>query len=201
MGEGTATITATSVVTGTVTATCAVTVNAASGNPITILEATGGTVTASVDVADVLKDVSVTLTATPSDGYSFTSWTVLDGNAEAITPTATTANTFTFKMPESEVTVEASFTHEVAVLKLHDAAGVAEFAGNHFWKEELTLPTFAASCSKTFVGWSTDENCNTAPELGATYVLPSRLHAECNYANAVCSLCGCNSGSRNKSDG
>lgn len=174
MGEGTATITATSVVTSIVTATCAVTVNAASGHEIGITSANGTVVATSddevIDIADVLKDVAVVLTATPNDGYSISEWTVV-GADYSVSQDKTTCS---FTMPDNEVLVEVTYTHEVAVLKLHDAAGVAEFAGNHFWKEELTLPTFAASCSKEFMGWSADENCNTAPELGATYVLPNK---------------------------
>ena len=175
--EGTATITATSVVTGTITATCAVTVTAPSGHEIGITSANGTVVATSddevIDIADVLKDVAVVLTATPNDGYSISGWTVvgLDEGDYSISQDKTTCS---FTMPDDEVLIEVAYTHEVAVLKLHDAAGVTEFAGNHFWKEEVTLPTSAAACSKEFMGWSADPNCATAPELGATYVLPNK---------------------------
>lgn len=187
MGEGTATITATSVVTGTVTATCAVTVTAPSGHEIGITSANGTVVATSddevIDIADVLKDVAVVLTATPNDGYSISEWTVV-GADYSVSQDKTTCS---FTMPDNEVMVEVTYTHEVAVLKLHDANGESTFAGDHFWKEEVTLPTSAAPCSKEFMGWSTDENCNTAPELGATYVLPNKgeNHIYAVYASVV----------------
>jgi len=173
---GTATITATSIATGTVTATCAVTVTAPSGHEIGITSANGTVVATSgddvIDAADVLKDVAIVLTATPNDGYTISGWTVvgLDEGDYSISQDKTTCS---FTMPDNEVLIEVAYTHEVAVLKLHDAAGVTEFAGNHFWKEEVTLPTSAAPCSKTFIGWSANAECATAPELGATYVLPN----------------------------
>ncbi len=189
MGEGTATITATSVVTGTVTATCAVTVTAPSGHEIGITSANGTVVATSddevIDIADVLKDVAVVLTATPNDGYSISEWTVV-GADYSVSQDKTTCS---FTMPDNEVMVEVTYTHEVAVLKLHDANGESTFdsENTHYWKEEVTLPTSAASCSKEFMGWSTDENCNTAPELGATYVLPNKgeNHIYAVYASVV----------------
>ena len=170
-------IIATSVVSGAVTATCAVTVSAPTGHEINITSANGTVVATSgddvIEVADVLKDVAVVLTATPNAGYTISGWTVvgLDEGDYSISQDKTTCS---FTMPDDEVLVEVTYTHEAAVLKLHDAAGVTEFAGNHFWKEEVTLPTSAAPCSKTFMGWSTDPDCATAPELGATYVLPNK---------------------------
>ena len=81
-------------------------------------------------------------------------------------------------MPNSEVMAEASFTHEEAVLKLSDAAGVTTYdAGNiHYWKESVTLPSAAATCSKTFMGWSADADRSTAPEIekGANYTIPNK---------------------------
>ena len=173
---GTATITATSVATGTITATCAVTVTAPTGHEIGITSANGTVVATSgddeIDVADVLKDVAVVLTATPNAGYTISGWTVV-GAEYTVSEDKTTCS---FTMPDDEVLVEVTYTHEVAVLKLHDANGESIFDGEntHYWKEEVTLPTEAAACSKTFVGWSANPYCATAPELDATYVLPNK---------------------------
>ena len=63
---------------------------------------TGGTIEADKAVAEA--GATVTLTATPDAAYTFTSWTVLDGNADEVT---VTDNQFT--MPASEVEVSATF--------------------------------------------------------------------------------------------
>lgn len=52
---------------------------------------------------------SVTITAYPEAGKSVTAWTVIDGNLDDITPTSTTATTFTFNMPSSDVAAEVVF--------------------------------------------------------------------------------------------
>ncbi len=179
VAAGNTTIKATSTVSTSVYGSCALTVTAPSGNPITISQTTGGTVTANVaDVTDVVAGTSVTLTATPADGYSFGSWTVLDDNLDNITPTAQSGNTFTFDMPDGEVLAEATFTHEEAVLKLHDANGESTFDSEHthYWKESVTLPSTAAACSKAFMGWSADADRSTAPEIakGASYTIPNK---------------------------
>ena len=70
---------------------------------VTVNASTGGTVaankTAQVHVGD-----EITLTATPSEGYEFASWTVKRGSADV----TVTDNKFT--MPAGNVTVSASFT-------------------------------------------------------------------------------------------
>ena len=66
-------------------------------------DVTGGTISA--DKASAAEGATITLTATPSTGYTFTSWTVKDAGDNAIT---VTDNQFT--MPASNVTVTATFT-------------------------------------------------------------------------------------------
>ena len=66
-------------------------------------DVTGGTISA--DKASAAEDATITLTATPSTGYTFTSWTVKDAKDNTIT---VTNNKFT--MPASNVTVTATFT-------------------------------------------------------------------------------------------
>lgn len=63
----------------------------------------GGTISADKNTA--AEDATITLTATPSTGYSFSAWTVLDAGDNAVT---VSNNQFT--MPASDVTVTATFT-------------------------------------------------------------------------------------------
>lgn len=63
----------------------------------------GGTISADKNTA--AEGATITLTATPSTGYSFSAWTVLDGGDNAVT---VSNNQFT--MPASDVTVTATFT-------------------------------------------------------------------------------------------
>ena len=64
---------------------------------------TGGTISADKNTA--AENATVTLTATPATGYTFTSWSVKDADENTIT---VTDNQFT--MPASNVTVTATFT-------------------------------------------------------------------------------------------
>lgn len=70
---------------------------------VNLNQTTGGTISASPTTA--AEGATVTLTATPNAGYEFTSWTVLDENADEVT---VTNNQFT--MPASDVEVGATFT-------------------------------------------------------------------------------------------
>ena len=80
---------------------------------VNLNQSTGGTISASTTTA--AEGATVTLTATPDAGYQFTSWEVLDGDANEIT---VTNNQFT--MPASNVEVEATFTeltpHAITVI-------------------------------------------------------------------------------------
>ncbi len=70
---------------------------------VNLNQTTGGTISASPTTA--AEGATVTLTATPNPGYEFTSWEVLDGDANEIT-----VNNNQFTMPASDVEVEATFT-------------------------------------------------------------------------------------------
>ena len=69
-----------------------------------------GTVSASPTTAAA--GASVTLTATPADGYELEAITVKDANSADVAVTQDTSNKskYTFTMPESNVTVSATFT-------------------------------------------------------------------------------------------
>lgn len=65
--------------------------------------AEGGTISASAETA--AKDTEITLTATPAENFTFTSWDVKDASDNDIT-----VSEDKFTMPESNVTVTATFT-------------------------------------------------------------------------------------------
>ena len=122
-GEGTATITVTTE-DGDKTATCTVTVTAPpepepepEPTPppyipptyaVTTPETPGGTVTVSPSRASSGR--TVTITAKPDPGYALESLTVLDSRGNEIALTDKGGGKYTFTMPASRVTVEASFT-------------------------------------------------------------------------------------------
>ena len=121
---GTATITATAADGSGEKATCAVTVTAPSEPEpepeptpppyipptyaVTTPETPGGTVTVSPTRASSGR--TVTITATPDLGFALESLTVLDSRGNEIALTDKGGGKYTFTMPASRVTVEASFT-------------------------------------------------------------------------------------------
>lgn len=68
-----------------------------------------GNTTEATATSCITAGTSVTLTADPTSGYKVSEWTVLDGNSAAISPTSSTATTFTFNMPSSNVMAEATY--------------------------------------------------------------------------------------------
>ncbi|MFQ9909434.1 MAG: S-layer homology domain-containing protein [Acutalibacter sp.] len=75
---------------------------------VTTPETTGGTVTVSPTRASSGR--TVTITATPDTGFALESLTVLDSRGNEIALTDKGDGKYTFTMPASRVTVEASFT-------------------------------------------------------------------------------------------
>ena len=75
---------------------------------VTAPETTGGTVTVSPSRAS--RGRTVTITATPDLGFALESLTVLDSRGNEIALTDKGGGKYTFTMPASRVTVEASFT-------------------------------------------------------------------------------------------
>ena len=74
---------------------------------IDIPAAEGGTVTA--DPAAAKAGAKVTLTATPDEGYALGSLTVTDRFGDAVKVTENADGTYTFTMPNGQVTVKATF--------------------------------------------------------------------------------------------
>ena len=75
---------------------------------VTTPETTGGTVTVSPSRAS--RGRTVTITATPDTGYELESLTVLDSQGQPLELTNKGNGRYTFTMPSSRVTVEATFT-------------------------------------------------------------------------------------------
>ena len=120
VAPGTATITVTTV-DGGFTATCAVTVrpDIPPANPnyrITVEATQGGTVTADPTAAKA--GATVTLTPVPHRGYQVGTVAVTDRFGEAVAVTENADGTYTFTMPNGQVTVTVTF--EQAPLPFHD---------------------------------------------------------------------------------
>ena len=104
---------------------------------ITINSSGNGTVTASVDEATVTsaaKDATVTLTAEPAEGYQLETMSVVTVPAEEGAEGASVdltgdGNARTFTMPESNVTVTASFTEQQPESNPSDGEGVIQNEG------------------------------------------------------------------------
>ena len=129
LANGTTTITA-KTVDGGYTASCTVTVNiettsnnagnsSGSNNSgggsvtptsytISISDTDGGTITISPKTAS--KDKTVTITAVPDEGYKLNTLFVSDKNGNQIELTKKTDTEYTFKMPASKLTVNATFS-------------------------------------------------------------------------------------------
>ncbi len=78
--------------------------------PITVMDSKNGDVTASHKSA--AKGTTVTLTVEPDKGYLLDTLTVLDGKDKELKLTDKGDGKFTFTMPDSKVTVEATFKAE-----------------------------------------------------------------------------------------
>ncbi len=78
--------------------------------PITVMDSKNGDVTASHKSA--AKGTTITLTVDPDKGYLLDTLTVLDGKDKELKLTDKGGGKFTFTMPDSKVTVEATFKAE-----------------------------------------------------------------------------------------
>ena len=107
---------------------------------------------------------SLVVTPTPASGYLFESL-IVDGIQVELSD-----GKYTFTMPENDVTISATFKANekpAATLTLSKNGETELLPGNHKQDDVVTLPDFESDCSKTFVGWSENQNCNTEPEYKA----------------------------------
>ncbi|WP_373164447.1 S-layer homology domain-containing protein [Agathobaculum sp. Marseille-P7918] len=96
---------------------------------VSVATAQNGTV--SVSPKNASKGATVTVTVTPDKGYELSSLTVTDQNGKAVTLTEAGNGKYTFKMPDSRVTVKATFTEigeQPAELPFGDVASSAWYA-------------------------------------------------------------------------
>lgn len=97
--------------TGTLTVSSRPNVNPVpAGNSVKLEEAAGGKLTSSVSRAT--KGTTVTITVKPDAGYQLEELEVLDKNGEALPLKELANGKFSFQMPDSKVTVQASFVQE-----------------------------------------------------------------------------------------
>lgn len=97
--------------TGTLTVSSRPNVNPVpAGNSVKLEEAAGGKLTSSVSRAT--KGTTVTVTVKPDAGYQLEELEVLDKNGEALPLKELANGKFSFQMPDSKVTVQASFVQE-----------------------------------------------------------------------------------------
>lgn len=113
---------------------------------------TGGTFSASASSAS--QGTVITLTATPSRGYEFSSWTVTDASSNPVT---VTSNQFT--MPASNVTVSATFNTATPLTITLSTKSKGTFTNPDPWPiysgETFIFPSVTPNdptCA-TFVGW------------------------------------------------
>ena len=97
--------------TGTLTVSSRPNVNPVpAGNSVKLEEAAGGKLTSSVSRAT--KGTTVTITVKPDAGYQLEALEVLEKNGEALPLKELANGKFSFQMPDSKVTVQASFVQE-----------------------------------------------------------------------------------------
>lgn len=97
--------------TGTLTVSSRPNVNPVpAGNSVKLEEAAGGKLTSSVSRAT--KGTTVTITVKPDAGYQLEELEVLDKNGEALPLKELANGKFSFQMPNSKVTVQATFAQE-----------------------------------------------------------------------------------------
>ena len=150
---------------------------------ITILEQTGGTVKATVDESKVTSaegNATITLTATPDEGYQFEEFTVTDKEGNPVTVTGNT-----FIMPASNVTVSASFKKQSYTLTINQPTeggsisakvGDTEVTSNSQeveFEKTVTL-TATASDGYEFSGWNiTDGNGKEVEIENNAFTMPA----------------------------
>lgn len=123
--------------------------------------ATGGTIDAEGLNAEgkAAKGATITLTATPHTGYKFGAWDVKDASNAAVS----VSDDGKFTMPESDVTVTASFVAKTPyTIKWNVAEGSVEDSKVYEGEALGTLPE-ADDCpeGKVFIGWTAATSVNS----------------------------------------
>jgi hypothetical protein len=140
----------------------------------TVTAGVNGTVSA--DMVQAAPGTTVTLTATPAEGYQLALWTVTSGNTTVVNPRAASTK---FSMPAGDVTITASFAlpgsgYSITVTSGAHGNAVADMET----AEEGTLVTLTANPHPGFelAGWSvTSGNVTLDKPNGdpATFLMPA----------------------------
>lgn len=153
-----------------------------SGWDITVTNDGGGT--ASADLTASLAGETVTLTATPKDGYEFDKWEVISGGAELADATAATT---AFAMPKADVEVKAVFqaTHTHTLTKTDKVEPTCTEAGTEeYWT--------CSECGKLFSdaeGSSEISAPKAIPALGHDYVWTQTKTPTCTEPGEETGVC------------
>ncbi len=110
---------------------------------------------------------TITLTATPNEGYEFLTW-ILDGTYDDVNIDDPNSPTTTFTMPAHDVTIQANFIGKLCRVTLHENGGTITDGGNvreYYYGTVAELPT-KEQISRTgysFDGWYEDESFAAGP--------------------------------------
>lgn len=122
---------------------------------------TGGTI--EVDPTSACKDETVTLTATPSTGYTFTEWTVYkdeddsDVTSDVIADGGEDESYVEMTMPEYDVTIDATFTAKKYAIVLDKNGGTSDGAATATYNSSsLSSVTDASYTGYTLLGYYTE---------------------------------------------
>ncbi len=132
---------------------------------VTKSASTGGS--ASASVASVVQGDSVTLSATPSTGYTFSGWTI-SGNYTAVSGSAT-SKSFTI-MPSSDITVKANFTGNQSTVKFSASTGGSV---TNTSAATITYPNSASSTATASTGYKFSSWIISGGTLGTDYEITS----------------------------
>lgn len=144
--------------------------------------ATNGTIAVTVggeSASSAEASATVTITATPSDGYSFSSWTVTKDAGGDVDVTSSTTSPTTFSMPGEDVTVSATFseiTHTVSVAAgAHGTVSPSSVSGVGIATASSEI-TATPSTGYSFNGWTLPSGVTAAATYSASSN-PIRINA------------------------
>lgn len=124
---------------------------------------TGGTFEA--DPASACEGTSISITATPGNGYAFSSWTIDKEGGGTVSPAASSATT-SFTMPSDNVTVTAAFSCVAPTFTVHPASKTDYLTTDI--PTPLGYTASAAGASLTQQWQVSDDNSNWSNIGGAT---------------------------------
>lgn len=117
-----------------------------------------GAYSSCIKYSGITAGTSVTITATPADGYQFNGWTdggysiIFDDSSNEITPSSTTSTTATFTMPSSDVVIwECNFSESCISRTITVNTGTPRNYGSGTFTPTLSS---AQSTSGTKSSWS-----------------------------------------------